>query len=127
MRLTENFSKKEFDSKDGSVMPLDVLKQIKLLACQLQTLRDLILKPIKINSGYRSIKHNKAIGGVKNSQHVNGNASDIVVEGIEPNELADIIETLISKGVMLQGGIGIYKTFVHYDIRGHKARWDNRN
>jgi len=24
---------------------------------------------------------------------------------------------------MTEGGIGIYKGFVHYDIRGTKARW----
>jgi len=25
---------------------------------------------------------------------------------------------------MKEGGLGLYNTFVHYDIRGTKARWD---
>jgi len=36
------------------------------------------------------------------------------------------IEDAISNGEMLQGGLGLYDTFVHYDIRGTKARWDYR-
>jgi uncharacterized protein YcbK (DUF882 family) len=123
MKLTKNFSRSEFDSKDGSTMPQDVLVNIQKLANQLQTLRDAIGKPITINSGYRSPSHNKRIGGVLNSQHVLGKASDIAVNGMSPKEVAKEIEKLISSGDMLQGGIGIYPTFVHYDIRKTKARW----
>ena len=126
MRLTTNFWKSEFDSKDGAEMPNDVLYNIQKLANQLQTLRNYIGKPIKINSGYRSPSHNKSVGGSKNSQHVIGKASDIVVKGIKPDQLALIIERLINEGEMLQGGIGIYNTFLHYDIRKTKARWDFR-
>lgn len=25
------------------------------------------------------------------------------------------------------GGIGRYNTFVHFDVRGRRARWDNRS
>lgn len=126
MRLTKNFFKSEFDSKDGALMPKDVFYNILKLAIQLQTLRDYLGKPIKINSGYRSPEHNKAIGGVKNSQHVLGKAADIVVKGVKPEQLAVIIERLIDEGHMLQGGIGIYNTFLHYDIRRTRARWDYR-
>ena len=126
MKLTNNFSKSEFDSKDGAEMPHKVLCNIQKLANQLQVLRDEIGKPIRINSGYRSPIHNKSIRGVKNSQHLLGKAADIVVEGIETNDLALIIEVLINDGEMLQGGLGIYNTFVHYDIRKTRARWDYR-
>lgn len=124
MQLTENFSKSEFDSKDGADMPLDVLENIKVLAKNLQVLRDSIDRPIKINSGYRSPEHNKKIGGVKNSQHVKGKAADIVVSGISPQVLHKIISNLIEEGKMDQGGLGLYNSFVHYDIRGTKARWE---
>lgn len=43
----------------------------------LDPLRELYGKPIIVNSGYRSFKLNKAIGGAKNSQHLVGQASDI--------------------------------------------------
>ena len=41
------------------------------------------VKPILINSGYRSEAVNKAIGGVKGSNHLTGCAVDIHVTGIE--------------------------------------------
>lgn len=123
MKLTKNFSKSEFDSKDGSQMPAEVLHNIQKVANQLQALRDFLGKSITINSGYRSPAHNKRIGGVRNSQHVKGTAADIVVSGMNTKEVAKAIETLIARGDMLQGGIGVYPTFVHYDIRKTKARW----
>ena len=53
--------------------------------------------PIVINSGYRSEAVNKAIGGVKGSNHLTGCAVDIRVTGIEQairyaNALLDIAE-----------------------------------
>ena len=41
------------------------------------------VEPILINSGYRSEAVNKAIGGVKGSNHLTGCAVDIRVNGIE--------------------------------------------
>lgn len=122
-RLTKNFTLDEFDSSDGAVMPSDVAKNVKELAENLQVLRDYVKKPIKINSGYRSPAWNKAVGGVSDSQHLKGKASDIVISGMSPGEVARTIETLIASGKMKQGGLGVYPNFVHYDIRGTKARW----
>ena len=123
MYLTENFKKSEFESDDGSRMTEEILVNVTKLACNLQRLRDVLNRPIRINSGYRSIKHNKAVGGVKGSYHTKGMAADIVVEGLNPKQVANAIESLILSGEMLQGGIGIYDTFVHYDFRKKRARW----
>lgn len=125
-QIAKNFSKREFDSKDGSAMPDDVFCNVVKLANQLQILRDHLGKPIIINSGYRSEAHNRSVGGSPNSQHLLGKASDIRVNGMTSVEIAKEIERLIIEGEMLQGGIGIYDTFVHYDIRGVRARWDFR-
>ena len=127
MRLSKNFTQREFKSKDGASMPEDVLNNVQELACNLQTLRDFLDEPVKVTSGWRSPSHNKAIGGVKNSQHVLGKASDLKVKGIEPEDLYLIIESLITTKQMKEGGLGLYNTFVHYDIRGTKARWDKRD
>jgi len=124
MRLTKNFTQREFRSRDGAKMPLDVLDNIKELACNLQVLRDFLGESIKVNSGYRSEAHNKSVGGVKTSQHVLGKASDICVKNIETDDLYLIIESLIEQGEMQEGGLGVYDTFVHYDIRGTRARWN---
>ena len=125
MKLTKNFNKSEFESKDGSDMPNEVFYNIQKVSNQLQFLRDYLGRSIVVNSAYRSPEHNAAIGGVKNSQHVLGKASDIVVNGLSTIEVYNAIEELINKGDMLQGGLGLYNSFVHYDIRGTKARWNN--
>lgn len=122
-KLTKNFSLEEFKCKDGSDIPNNVLSNIIELAKNLQVLRDTINKTISITSGYRSPKYNAKIGGVKNSQHVKGTASDIQIKGMTPKEVALVIEGLIESGKMKQGGIGVYPNFTHYDIRGVKARW----
>jgi len=122
-KITENFSLAEFDCKDGSAMPNTVMINIIKLAKNLQVLRDYLNTSITVNSGYRSPKYNAKIGGVKNSQHLLGNASDLMVKGFTPKQVAEAIEKLIKEGKMQQGGIGVYPTFTHYDIRGTKARW----
>lgn len=126
MRLTKNFTRREFKSKDGAQMPEDVLCNIKDLADNLQVLRDFLGEPVRINSAYRSEAHNKAVGGSKTSQHLLGKAADIKVKGIDTKDVYLIIESLIKDGKMTEGGLGLYNTFVHYDIRGTRARWDYR-
>lgn len=126
MKLTKNFRKREFDCKDGSEMPESVLDNVSILAVQLQYVRDWLNKPIKINSGYRSVSHNKSVGGSPKSQHLLGKAADIKVKDLSPELVYELLNDLMDKGDILQGGLGLYNTFVHYDIRGTKARWDLR-
>ena len=121
--MTNNFTLKEFESNDGSEMPSDVYLNIVKLVGQLQFLRDYTGRAITVNSGYRSPEYNAKIGGVKNSQHLLGKAADITIEGLKPAEVYRIIDELIDMGLMLQGGLGSYKSFTHYDIRKTKARW----
>jgi uncharacterized protein YcbK (DUF882 family) len=122
-KLTNNFTLQELNSKCGRDIPNNVLPNIIQLAKNLQVLRDAVGKSISITSGYRSPQHNKKIGGAKDSQHVKGMAADIKVAGMTPKEVALVIEGLIESGKMKQGGIGIYASWVHYDICGTKARW----
>ena len=129
MKLTDNFNKSEFNCKCGCEMPNDVLDNIKLLAIQLQTIREYVGQPIKINSAYRCELHNSIIGGVKTSQHILGKASDITINTFTPDEVVDVIENLLINemlGSFYIGGLGRYNTFTHLDIRDYKARWDNR-
>lgn len=57
----------------------------------LQPLRNRINKPILVTSGYRCNSLNQIVGGVSNSQHLTGNAVDIVVNGRTPKEIISII------------------------------------
>lgn len=129
MKLTNNFNREEFDCKCGCEMLSTVFYDIESLAECLQILRERFNEPIVINSAYRCPSHNKAIGGVSNSQHVLGKAADIVVRNFTPNEVANTIEDMIRNEFnpnLVIGGLGRYNTFTHLDIRGYMARWDNR-
>jgi uncharacterized protein YcbK (DUF882 family) len=123
MKITNNFNLEEFDSKCGREMPSQVITNIIELAKNLQVLRDEVKKSIQITSGYRSPEHNAKVKGAKLSQHITGMAADIKVAGMTPKQVAEVIERLIAEKKMKEGGIGIYKTWVHYDIRNTKARW----
>lgn len=122
-QLTTNFNISEFACKDGTAVPASLRANAKELAQNLQKLRDAVGKPININSAYRTPKHNKSIGGKSNSQHLYAKAADIRIRGMTPAEVKKRILELIKKKKMKQGGIGLYNTFVHYDIRGTAARW----
>ena len=118
--FTKHFKVSEFTCKDGTPVPPQYLHNAKKVADNLEVLRAALGgRPIIITSGYRTPEHNKKVGGVGGSAHLTASAADIVVRGIPPT-----IEKLIDAGKMQEGGIGIYKTFVHYDIRGTRARWD---
>lgn len=124
MKLTKNFNKSEFECKGGCEMPDEVLVEITKLASQLQYIRDFVRQPIKITSAYRCETYNKSIGGVSNSQHILGKAADIQIANMTPCEVFETINTLTEHGHILQGGLGKYNTFTHYDIRKTKSRWD---
>ena len=123
MQVTKNFNLNEFNSKCGRPMPENIKKNVIELIHNLQVIRDEVKVPISITSGYRSPKHNAKIKGAKDSQHVKGTAVDFKVQGLTPKQVAVIVERLIKDGKIKQGGIGIYPSWVHYDIRGIKARW----
>ena len=127
-QLSKNFKKSEFKCRDGAHVPDDLMDNVRELVENLQIIREAIDKPVHIISGYRTPKYNRRIGGARRSQHMKAKAADIVVKNLKPIELRKIIIDLISegkikKGLMKHGGIGLYKTFLHYDIRNKKVRW----
>lgn len=121
--LTKNFDLSEFACRDGTKVPAEYLANVQELANNLQVLRDYLGEPIHINSSYRHPAYNKKIGGKPKSKHLTASAADITVKSKTPKQLNAIIEKLIAAGKMKQGGIGVYPGFLHYDIRGFKARW----
>lgn len=123
MKLTENFNREEFDCRDGTKVPAELMPNIQKLADQLQILRDNLGETIHVNSGYRSPAYNARIGGATNSQHMQAKAADITCKSKTPKQLAAYIEKLITSGTLKFGGIGVYPGFVHVDIRSGKARW----
>ena len=58
-----------------------MINLVYLCAYVLEPLRLAMGEPIKIGSGYRCTKLNKAVGGVTNSQHTKGQAADLCIDG----------------------------------------------
>lgn len=117
--LSDNFKVREFACNDGS----DTVLISEELVDLLQKIRDHFGVAVVINSGYRTSSYNKKVGGVTNSQHLKGTAADIVAKGITPLEVAQYAEYLMPNS----GGIGVYQTFTHVDVRANRSRWDNRS
>lgn len=64
------------------------VKNLVLLAKNvLEPLRLKLDKPVKVNSGFRCPTLNKAIGGARTSQHMEGKAADIYVPDMTVEEL----------------------------------------
>ncbi len=116
-QITKSFASTEFDCQCKLPTCKTTLINIEH-ANKLQELRDK-WGSININSGFRCAEHNKAIGGEDKSQHMLGNATDIVVPSKAPNDVQEALKDW-------NGGLGRYKTFTHIDSRGSKARWDLR-
>lgn len=113
--LSANFKVKEFACTDGS----DPIFIDSELVNVLQKIRAHFGKAVTITSAYRTPGKNKAVGGEAYSQHLYGKAADIKVKGIAPKNVAAYAEKLLPG----RGGIGIYGTFTHIDVRTIKARW----
>lgn len=100
-----------------------VQENLQTLAEQLQVIRDEIKLPININIAYRPYWWEKMRGRKGTSQHTLGKAADITVKGMSTKVLHKIILNLAQDGEIINGGVGLYNTFVHYDIRPYPARW----
>ena len=90
MKLSKNFTLQEFvRSQTAARRNIDntpdaaIIARLKLLVDEvLQPVRDSFYRPVRITSGYRSPRLNRAIGGSRNSQHMRGEAADFEIPGV---------------------------------------------
>ena len=89
IKLSEHFSLREF-VRSSSAQRLDMdnkpdaeaIENLRNLCTKvLEPLREHLGQPVVITSGFRSKRLNEVVGGVKNSQHLTGEAADLKVEG----------------------------------------------
>ena len=114
-KLSANFKVSEFSCKDGSDPVFIDTELIDVL----QLLRNHYKKAVSIVSGYRTPSYNKQCGGATYSQHLYGKGADVKISGVKPEDVAKFMETILKD----KGGIGIYSTFTHIDVRTTKSRW----
>lgn len=113
IRVSEHFKANEFACKDGTDNILIDSQLIEVL----EKIRNHFNAPITVNSGFRTVKHNKNVGGAKASYHCKGMAADIAVKGHSPKEVAKYADNILDKGGIIQ-----YTNFVHIDVRESKYR-----
>ena len=86
------FKEKEFACKCCGQLPPLARENVKaLVEVILDPVREKLGMPIVVNSGYRCERHNKDVGGVRNSQHLRGEAADVTCANL-PRLKALIIE-----------------------------------
>lgn len=127
MKLSKDFYLAEYACRCGCGWEKrpEVLAELKKTALMDQKIRDHFNRPTHITSGARCPKYNRKVGGARSSQHVLGTASDKVVEGVHPTEVAFFAETLPEVG-----GLHAYLTkgFCHSDrrprVNGHVVKWE---
>lgn len=101
MKISENFTLDELLRSD-TANRLKVVEQYtpsqavienlrKLSVNILQPIRNALGKSIRVTSGYRCKRLNGLIGGARNSQHTEGKAADIEVDGMTNQELMKFI------------------------------------
>ena len=128
-RLSKHFTVEEFDCHDGTKVQKRDYGGLEYLCKQyLEPLRDKY-GPVKINSGYRTKSYNAKIGGASNSFHIytihdgNDQAADITCRKGGPRDWHRTLNAIRNRKRNGRGGLGLYGTFVHVDLRDYKADW----
>lgn len=120
-QLTKNFSLHEFlvsqtAERNGIDMTpnAQVIANLTRLCCNiLQPLRIHFETPIVITSGYRPREVNRLIGGASTSQHLVGQAADIVIPG---HTIDQIYKDLFMLSLPFDQMINEYGKWIHISV-----------
>lgn len=128
-KLSEHFIIEEFDCNDGTKCGSREYDGLEYL-CKtfLEPLRD-AYGTVTINSGFRTPNYNAQVGGEPNSFHIytahdgDDQAADITCAKGTPSQWHSKLNSIRQNKRGGKGGLGLYSTFVHVDIRDYKADW----
>jgi zinc D-Ala-D-Ala carboxypeptidase len=127
MKLTQHFTLNELThSSTAQRLKLDntptpeALASLLYTAEMLERIRSTLGVPIVVTSGYRGPVVNRAVGGVSSSDHMTGQAADIVAPRYgTPHAVASLLAPLVSTlgiGQLILEGVG-GKQWVHVSTR----------
>lgn len=88
------FKESEFTCKCGCGLNNINLAVVKIA----DKVREHFGSPAIVTSGTRCQKHNKEVGGVSNSRHLQGKAIDMYVKGVNGGDLLAYLQTLVNSG-----------------------------
>jgi uncharacterized protein YcbK (DUF882 family) len=128
-RLSKHFTVEEFDCKDGTrVQRRDYNGLEYLCRTYLEPLRKKYGR-VTVHSGYRTRAHNASVGGASQSFHCytihdgNDQAADVSCSRGTPRDWHRTLAAIRRKKRNGKGGLGLYRTFVHVDLRDFAADW----
>jgi putative chitinase len=121
-RISKYFTVGDVTQRDNRRIPTDptVINNILRLAKELDEVREAWGGPIGVTSWYRPPAVNRAVGGVSNSQHINGGAADIYPVGKDIYQFQKWLDSKWDKAL----GYGAKRGFVHCDLRPGRIRWN---
>ena len=92
----------------------DEIQNLRRLAALLESVKSAVgMKPVMINSGFRSKPVNDAVGSKDSSQHRIGCAADLRVPGMKPRE---VVEACIANGVPFDQIILEFDAWTHISV-----------
>ena len=115
-RLTDHFTKEEFDCQCGCGNGDIIISEN--LVFELECVRVHYGKPIRINSGIRCLSHNRKIGSRDTSSHIKGLAVDISCTDMGTR--LELVKRLLRDGEFKR--MGIHKDFIHVDVDYDKPK-----
>jgi hypothetical protein len=107
------FTRNELDSPDDGSLVINEDAIDKL-----ERMRELMGVPLKINSAYRSKKHNAKVEGAEGSMHRQGRAFDISNKGHDP---AELYQAAVKAGFTR---FGFARTYLHVDTGNPPTWWE---
>ncbi|MCG7519507.1 D-Ala-D-Ala carboxypeptidase family metallohydrolase [Ruegeria sp. Ofav3-42] len=113
------------EGKNG-LAPKSLWNNVKPLVKAMNLIRKELGASVQITNCFRSGTYNACVGGVPGSFHSRFQAADWICGAGNSAMLASAARAVRDAGGF-SGGIGIYNSFVHVDVRGSNADWDNRS
>ena len=121
MNLSTHFTLEELTSSEvaarmgfDNTPNEDEIQNLRRLAALLESVKSAVsMKPVMINSGFRSKKVNDAVGSKDTSQHRLGCAADIRVPGMTPRQ---VVDACIANGVPFDQIILEFDSWTHISV-----------
>ena len=117
--LSKNFTLSELVRTNAPIPNVPSAEEVanlkELVVNVLQPAREIFGKPIAVTSGFRSKAVNAHVGGAPNSQHVKGEAVDVVCD--DNSELFDIIRQLDFDQLIWEFGNDIQPKWLHVSYK----------
>jgi uncharacterized protein YcbK (DUF882 family) len=129
--ISEHFNLREFFSANDHGQTFKARAPRPELLDTLEAIRSAVKAPVHIESGIRSVEHNRSLpGSASDSAHLTGEAADVWVDGLSNADLGKVIRSLHAGGLLpylrytyLIEGTSATRVHVGVDTKPRKSIW----